>query len=183
MVCEIWLKATIANVYHVSSSTNVSFHLSPYFVILSTLEYLISVWWRLLIFEQNSTHVLIPYHMFISFGKLLLSTSKIMLQNQFLIVNFENIDMIFFENSTQYGYSITICLLVFTIFHPIWLFHTICLLDTQEYADFYRNSDWSVEISVCISFLLNFQERKISQCWEPEEMESSSQKQDHERKC
>ena len=55
-----------------------------------TLEELINVGVCLSIFGLNSTqHVLIPYRMFISFGKFFQSTLKSEQKIQFLIVNVE----------------------------------------------------------------------------------------------
>ena len=72
-----------------------------------TLHYLINVGVRLFIFEQNSTqNVLIPYHMFINFGKLFQSLLKNEQKPQFLIISIENIHIIFINFSTLYYYSI-----------------------------------------------------------------------------
>ena len=57
------------------------YHNGPIVIFLpyiATLEYLINVGVRLLIFELNSTQlVLIPYHTFTSFGKIFQLTLKI----------------------------------------------------------------------------------------------------------
>ena len=52
----------------------------------------------------------------------------------FLVANFENMYIIFSKISTQSDYSIPYIYWFLQFFHPICLFHTIRLLDTQEYT-------------------------------------------------
>ena len=125
---------------------------------VGTLEYLINVGVRLLIFWQFSTHyALIPYPTFINYGPitikygasnqkpLFMSLKKIILsKNLKKYLSFSLQRQVFIQKLIKQESTITVLLLkvkqIFKIFHPIRLFHPLRLSISKEISTQYYYS-------------------------------------------